>query len=444
VSKAPPWETLLARKSNGRIEPCLANVATIFSHDPRWRNVLAFDEFIGDIVSLREPPWPIDIAPDKVLVGPWTESDTRLATAWLTREYNIAPRTALTGEGLHIAAARTSRHPLRDWLTSLKWDRKPRADSFLVRLAGADDNEYVRAVGKNFLLGAVARVLHPGEKVDSMPILEGAQGLGKSTLVRELAGEEFYLESTVEIGQKEGYQVLRKKWIVELGELDSLTKAEVSRVKQFLSQRVDTYRPSYGHTVQDFLRQCVFIGTVNPHGGGYLKDVTGARRFWPVYLRRIALKALRAEREQLWAEAVLRYRRCEAWHLDTPELLALARQEAEERRERDSWEEEIGAWLASLGAPATARGVTTGMLLDKVSLELSRRTRGDEMRAATVLRACGWTEIVRDWRTPGHPRYYRRPDWQDVVDDKNRRRAAKVIDMQSARDGARDGVRGDV
>lgn len=413
MGKSAPWQTLLLRKNDkpgGVFVPCVANVATIFSHDPEWRGVLAFDEFVGDIVSLKEPPWPEDLAPDKIVIGSWTDMDTLRASTWLARKYNLDARTSTVGEGLRVAATRTCQHPLRDALTSVKWDRKPRIDTFLSRLAGAEDTPYTRAVSKNFFIGAVARVLCPGAKVDSMLIFEGAQGIGKSSLVCALAGEPWYLETTIEMGTKDSYQILRRKWIVELGELDALTRTEVSRVKQFLSQRVDTYRPSYGRGTVDFPRQCVFIGTVNPNGGGYLKDETGARRFQPVCLGKVDLVRVHKERPQLWAEAVFRYRKCERWHLDDPRLIAAAKSEAEDRRQRHPWETPVAEWLASQKADTQAKGVTTHDILTTcLDIPIDRQGRGDEMQAAAILRACGWTDVCRDYTTAGRPRRYRLP-----------------------------------
>ena len=414
MGKSAPWQTLLARKNGkpgGAILATHSNAATVFAHTPEWRGVFAYDEFIGDIVTLREPPWPIDLRPDKTVVGQWTRLDTSLAASWLQRnDYGIMP-SFIVGEGLHIVAARQTQHPVRDYLNGLKWDRKKRVDTFFHRVLKADDNPYVRAVCKNFFIGAVARILHPGAKVDTMPILEGEQGIGKSSAVRELMPDEaWFLENmTADIGSKDSYQLLRRKWIGEFGELDALGRIEVARVKQFLTQRVDTYRPSYGHGTADFPRQSVFIGTVNPHGTGYLKDETGARRFQPVLLRgRIDIPAVKSERNQLWAEAVFRYRRCEKWYIDDPRVLGLAKEEAEERRQSHPWELPVMRWLDTRKAIARSRGVTTHDVLEALDIPLERRTRADEMTVAGILRLAGWTDKYRDCKEPGRPWRFRR------------------------------------
>lgn len=418
VSKSN-WKSGLLRKggkTGAPLLPCVTNTTAIFSHDEAWRNVLAFDEFIGDIVTLKPPPWPDDVAPDKASLGVWTDFDTDQANNWLGREYGITAHPSVIRSGLHIAAMRRMIDPLRDSLTELKWDRKSRIDKLFITYGGADDTPYVRAVGKNFMIGAVARVLSPGCKLDTMPILEGDQGIGKSSFIRVLASEPYYLEATLEMGTKDSYQMLRRKWIIELGELDALSRSEVARTKQYITQQVDTYRPSFGRATIDFKRRVAFIGTINPNGGGYLKDETGARRFQPIFMRYVDLAALARDRAQLWAEAVFRYRKCEKWHFADPKLLAAARQEAEDRRQQDPWEPLVAAWLATRKASVIIRGVTTHSILsDCLQIPVERQTRSEEMRCATILRVCGWTDVYRDSTQPDRPRYYRRPNAPKII-----------------------------
>jgi putative DNA primase/helicase len=303
---------------------------------------------------------------------------------------------------VQVVAERWAVHPVRDWLNELKWDRKHRIDDFLVRVADAKDTPYVRAVTKNFFLSAVARIFSPGTKVDAMLILEGEQNSGKSTLFKILTGEDWFFDSAFDVGSKDSYQILRRKWILEWAELDGLTRAELSRVKAFMSSAKDTYRPTYGKQAIDVPRQCVFVGTVNPDGAGYLNDPTGERRFWPVTVGRVDLKTVRDEREQLWAEAVVRYRRNEKWHLLETRLLEAAAKETESRRIRDPWEHDVRRWLKK--NDREGKGVTTEELLGGAVKMLSdRRTKADQMRMARALRVIGWTVVKR--RTDG-ARYY--------------------------------------
>ena len=393
---APNWRGLLVRNRNG-YAPHVSNVVICFTHDPAWRDLLQYNEFVGDIIATRPPPWPQDMMPaEHCKPHDWSHRDTIRAAAWLARTHQVICPTGVVGEGLHAAADRKSIHPVRDWLRSLKWDRKPRIEDFLIRLAGADDTPYVRAVTKNFLVGAVARIMRPGCQLDTMPIFEGEQGIGKTSLLRILGGE-WFMSTTINPGDKDSYQILRGVWLVEFGELDSLTRGEVTRIKQYVTQTVDRYRPSYARSAEDFLRQAAFVGTVNPDAGGYLKDPTGARRFQPLELRAkkgkptIELASIAKEREQLWAEALVCFEAGEKWHITDPVILKAAAEEADDRRQQHPWETIVGLWLAKQSVRSRELGVATHeVLTGALGFEAARMTKTDEMNCATALRLCGW------------------------------------------------------
>lgn len=389
------WDACLQKNKQGAYLPCLNNATAILTHRDEWRNVLAYDAFAGVVVKQKLPPWFEDTAPEIDTLGDWTHQDTLRAAVWIAREYNCPIHASVVDEAVQVVGERWAIHPVRDYLTGLKWDRRARVDSFLIRVAGVEDTPYVRAVTKNFFLGAIARIMRPGEQVDTVLILEGAQGIGKSTMLRILASDAWFLDTLFNIGTKDGYQALRRKWIVEFSELDSLGRADLSRVKAFISSVKDSYRQSYGRSVCDFSRQCVFAGTVNPSGAGYLSDVTGARRFWPVTLKgHIDLKTVRTERDQLWAEALFRYRKCELWHLRDPKLLKAAALEAEDRLEPHPWEYHFRNWLAE--NDRTRRGVTIEELLSKaIAMDPDRQNRGWQITAGKAIRAIGWGTIRR-------------------------------------------------
>jgi len=299
---------------------------------------------------------------------------------------------------VQLVAERWKFHPVRDYLNSdeVKWEKKPRVDDFLVRVGGAPDSIYTRAITKNFFIGAVARMMRPGAQVDTVLILEGPQGAHKSTMLRTLAGDDWFIDTVFNIGGKDGYQALRRKWIVEFSELDALSTADLARVKAFISSVKDSYRPSYGKTTIDFPRQCVFAGTVNPNGAGYLNDTTGARRFCPVVVSNIDLKTVREERDQLWAEAYARYKQTEKWHLRDEKILAIAAREAEERREPEAWETHFKEYLHLNRALYRKSGVTiTDLLTNAVDVPKERQNRAAQILAGKSLRAIGWTKIVR-------------------------------------------------
>lgn len=398
VAFKAPWDSYLIKNKQGAYVPCLNNAVLILTHRKEWHNVIAYDAFAAVVVKMKPPPWCDDTVPEDNSLGDWTSEDSSRAVVWITREYNCSIYSSVVEEAVRMIAKRWEIHPVRDYLNSLKWDKKPRVDDFLVRVAGAPNTRYVRAVTKSFFLGAVARIMHPGEQVDTVLILEGAQGVGKSTLFRLLASDDWFLDTVFNIGGKDGYQALRRKWVVEFSELDVLGRADLSRAKAFVSSVKDSYRPPYGKTTIDFLRQCVFSGTINPTAGnGYLNDETGARRFWPVRVGKVDLKAVRAERDQLWAETFVRYRDNESWHLRDPDLLKAAASEAEERRESDPWETHFNEYLyLNKGIYNKKTGVTIPTLLtEAVNMTKDRQDRAAQIKAGKALRAIGWTDIQR-------------------------------------------------
>ena len=411
ASPAPWRDSLLRRqiKKDGKtfwqVLPCQANATTILRHHPAWKGVLVYNEFAQTVVTVSAPPWGPDEAPTKIKPGPWTDTDTHRLTSWFARNESMQlPRADVEG-AIEVTARGVAAHPVKEWLSSLKWDGKKRLDGWLVQIGGAKDSDYTRAVGAKWMISAVARVFEPGCKADHLPIFEGAQGIGKSTLLHDLAGEEWFLETAVDLSSVEAQKVLANKWIVELSELDSLTRSEVSRVKGFLSERVSTFRASYGHRPIDHPRQCVFAGTTN--SAEYLKDDSGARRFWPVKLTKVDLKRLRTDRTQLWAEATARYKAGEKWHLEDVKLIKAAAEEAETRRQKDPWEDIIAGWLARHPSLRTS-GVTTHTLLtEAVQRNNCDLTRADEMRVAGLLRTIGWEHAGRSEVATGRQRIYR-------------------------------------
>jgi putative DNA primase/helicase len=296
---------------------------------------------------------------------------------------STVPLTSLRDAAEAVAHERAY-HPIRDWLTLLTWDGIPRIDKLFPVYFGAEDTSYIRAVAKNSLVAAVARTYKPGSKVDTMPILEGAQGAKKSSGIEELFGVGWTAVLTALPGTKEFAAGLQGKWCLEIAEMDSFSHSEVSRVKSDLSTASDWVRLSYRPDYQDLPRQCVFWGTINE--SEYLRDATGARRFWPVRCgEAIDLDGIRRDRDQLWAEAVRRYRVGETWW-EVPE--EEAREEQEARYQGDAWEGPITDWLAA--RPET----TTGQIMTEcLGIEIGRQDRSAQTRVGNVLRRIGWRRI---------------------------------------------------
>jgi predicted P-loop ATPase len=366
----PPVNT-----TEGRILPVLANAIAAFRHAPEWGGVLAFNEFGFGTVVLRPTPWGV------VPKGEWTDHEDRLAAEWLQRQA-ILVSVETAGQAVQTAARDHPFHPVKTYLHGRRWDGVERADRWLSTYLGAEDTEYSRAVGLRWLVSAVARIFRPGAKADCCLILEGAQGIRKSTALRTLAGE-YFTDELADLGSKDAAMQTRGVWIIELSEMDSLSHSEVARIKAFMSRTTDRFRPPYGMRLVESPRQCVFAGTVNH--STYLRDETGGRRFWPVACGRIDVDELAHDRDQIWAEAKARFDAGAVWWLESAELVQMAADQQMDRYEGDPWEEVIAPWVESRSS------VSISEVLEKCLQKLQALwTQTDKNRAARCLRALGW------------------------------------------------------
>ena len=299
----PDWPKKLRYDPRAKkLENSVWNLLLILNNDPDFRNV-AFNELFGRIEVTGPVPW---IRPEGNRF--WEEADTNQLKALLDIRYtSFTNRNHDVAFGKVVADRRF--HPIREYLDALPpWDGEKRVELLLSRCFEAEDSEYVRAVTRKVFAAAVARIYRPGTKFDSILVLDGAQGIGKSTLFRELVTDRYYSEtlSLTDMSSKDGAEKLQGYWIVEIGELAGMRKADIEKVKNFLSTLDDIYRPSYGHVVESHPRQAVIIATVNGEKG-YLRDITGNRRFWIVKCGQTEQKKRFSitpeERDQIWAEA---------------------------------------------------------------------------------------------------------------------------------------------
>lgn len=414
----PRWARLLRLDLLGAPERNEANVITALENDEAFAGALAFDEFRHEATVARPLPWD---PPAAACPRAWEDADDVRLSEWLQRrEINVSPVVASRSVA---AVARNVRvHPVRDYLDGLRWDGVPRLDRWTVTHLGAEDAALNRAFGALWMISAVARIMRPGCKADHMLILEGPQGARKSTALKALASEAWFTDELAEIGSKDAAQQMRGVWIIEFAELDAISRAEVSRIKAFLTRTTDRYRPPYGRYVIEAPRQCVFAGSVNPDA--YLRDETGNRRFWPVRCGDIDVPALLRDRDQLWAEAAQRHRQGAVWWITDPALIETARAEQEDRYQSDAWESLIERWLAfdrrrenhgGIGyddwretereRPAPLADVSIGEILaEAIGLEPGRWSRADQMRVAAYLKRAGWERYNaaarggREWR----------------------------------------------
>jgi predicted P-loop ATPase len=275
---------------------------------------------------------------------PWTNTHDVLTADWLQHE-EIAVSPDVAGQAVEAVARERRFHPVLDYLARCRWDGELRLDLWAVRFLGAEDTPFVRTVSRRWMISAVARVTEPGCKADCALILEGPQGLLKSTALKTLA-QPWFTDEIADLGTKDAAMQLAGAWIVELAELDSIARGGVSRIKAFMSRTTERFRPPYGRRVVEQPRQCVFAGTVNDNE--YLRDETGGRRWWPIGCSSIDIDGLAATRHQLWAEARDCYTAGEAWWLDTPELNCCAAEEQNARYRADPWQEPVAGHVASL------------------------------------------------------------------------------------------------
>lgn len=386
-----------------RVRATASTLADLMQGNSLWTGVFWYDEFSGKIRVERETPWG-------ELPSEWRDEHDDMLAAWAEAQFGVAVGANIAAEAVQLLAMRDRRDPVVEYLKSLEWDGVPRLDTWLLRLAGAQDTIFNRAAGKRTLIAGVARAFNPGCKHDPALVLEGPQGLRKSSLVRALApnGEWFTDRLDGEVGSKDSMQSLAGRWIVELAEMTGMTRGEVKAIKGFMASGDDKYRPSYGRRTVSHPRRCIFIGTINPEGdGSYLTDTTGGRRFWPVKCTQIDLETAKAERDQLWAEAVALYQRGEQWWL-TDEEEAEAKEVQRDRTVDNPWVARVSKFL-SHNPPAFAGGEwgsprlysPTYLSTSDVFEAFTGRTMlakdiNESKLIASALMECGWkSERVR-------------------------------------------------
>lgn len=397
IAEGEEWSKLLRRNSDGVITKDAGNAALILANLEEWRGCLEYDSFadrvrwarvVPDMPGLAAPRPGDDLSDHHVLY----------VHHWLAKMRRVAFTKQAIQDALEAAAKLNERHPVREYLSGLTWDRKPRAATWLSRYLGAPDEPYIHATGRWWLISAVARIQNPGVQADHLLVLEGSQGAGKSTAARILGGD-WFLASLPDITSKDAAAVLQGHWIVEIGELDAFRGAAGTRVKDWVTRTVDSYRPAYGRFTVRRARSCIFLGTTNE--GSYLTDATGARRFWPVRTAQLDRDALIADRAQIWAEAQCYYDAGEPWWPDETMAPAIAEAQ-EERYAGDAWEKRIEDWLET----QPGEGFTIGQVLaGAIGLEPGRWDRAAQSRAGICLRRLGW--LSRRVREEGGGRTYR-------------------------------------
>ena len=327
---AEDWRGQLKVTEKGGLAQTIENAVIILRNDPKLKGCLGFNEMEHNIVTLRSLPW-------KKVRGAtqWTDADDAALRYYLERVYGLTGKDRIF-DAVNVVAQEHAFHPVRDYLDGCVWDGVPRVESLLVDYLGAEDNLYTRTVTRKTLVAAVARIYRPGCKFDYMLTLRGRQGLGKSALIERLGGQ-WFSDSFTTIQGKEAYEQVLGVWLMEVGELAGMKKAEAEAIKLYVSKRTDRFRPAYGRRVQEFPRQCIFIGTTNETQ--FLRDATGNRRFWVVDTPNTPSRDFWDELDEdtvrlIWAEAVELFRKGEKLYLPK-DIEAMAR-EVQEAYEEDN------------------------------------------------------------------------------------------------------------
>ena len=366
------------------------NAYLFLKNHHRFEGLLCYNEFTDSIMLMRRPPWEDDI---RFSPRPIRDDDFFMLAANL--EYcDISVSKDTAADAAIRVAKECSINPPREYLSRLEWDGVGRLDKWLTYYLGADEQpaEYLALVGAKWLIGAVSRVFEPGCKFDSVLILEGSQGLGKSMALRSLAtfgGQDFFLDSVGDIRSKDTLMTMQGKLIVEIAELASFRKTENEEIKAFISRQIDEYRPPYGRTVTKRPRYFVLGASTNEmDGDGYLTDPTGGRRYWPVKCKSIDVESIARDAPQLWAEAVSRYRKGERTWLAAEEVFYSA-QEQRQRFVEDAWQERIATIVKHEWS------VRVDDILGKLELKPKDINNMVKNRVKNSLRQLGWVETRR-------------------------------------------------
>jgi predicted P-loop ATPase len=378
-----PWlqQDGIIRNLHRRPLPILANVLTGLHMDPELKDKFSFDEM------LKAAMWKKD--------RPLTDADVTTVQNYLQHAglENVGKDTV--HQAVDLYAREHAYHPVRDYLDGLRWDGTARLDQWLSTYLGTEHDPYASAVGRMFLLSMVARTMRPGCKADYMLILEGPQGILKSTACRVLAGQWFSDNLPEITAGKDVSQHLRGKWLIEVSELHAMSRAETTLLKSFITRDTERFRPSYGRLEVIEPRQCIFVGTTNRTA--YLRDETGGRRFWPIKCGGIDIDALTRDRDQLFAEATALYRDGVPWwptrDFEREHIIA----QQEERYEADTWEETIAHFIV------TQTKVTIGQIAkEALFFDTARIGTADQRRIAAALERIGWRREQptgkTDWR----------------------------------------------
>ncbi len=363
-------DTYVTKNGDMAFRPSRRNAYLVLCNDTRVRGKIWHDDFKGTLMRSQEE---------------YKDTDDTKLQMWLEGIYGMRMSTGTVSEVARLVGEEFSRNPLHEYLEGLQWDGIPRIDTWLIRGVGTIDTRLVRDVGKRWLISAVARAMQPGCKADTVLIFVGPQGAKKSTCFRALCGDEYFCDTPMDIGSPNAYSQIRRAWIYEVAELDSIRRSANSATKAFLTAQEDTYRPAYGRHAVTTKRHCIFCGTTNEQS--FISDMTGSRRFWPVRVGTVDLQWIKDNRDQLWAEAMAAYKRGEIWWLENESESELQKI-SEDYRQIDPWQPMIEHWLVAKNNVTVTEVMQEGLKLDP-----NQMSKLAQMRVSDILRHLGLNRV---------------------------------------------------
>lgn len=403
-----PWRARLRKSEKGKTLGDEANAMIALTSAPELAGLTQYNEFSLECELRREPPWRSAAVGDR-----WTDNDDVQLMVWL-QHCGIGMRSrSSVSECVMVCAHERKVHPVREYLRRLEWDAVPRISVWLAKYMGAHGGEeYLSAIGRRWLISAVARVMQPGCQADHTIVLEGLQGAGKSRTARALAvNPDWFTDRLPDLHTADAAIQLAGRWIVELAELAAVRHtASIESSKAYLTRTFDVYRPPYGRRSISVPRQCVFLGSTNEDT--YLRDRTGNRRYWPVKCGDIDIEYLERDRDQLWAEAFAAYRAGEPWHLDNGEQ-HLAVEEQDERVIITELEQEVATYLerqvaAGINEVEMRQVLINGLNLEPDKPDYVERAARLGVQVAAAMRAQGWVKAGIRGRGKTRRNIYRR------------------------------------
>ncbi len=382
-------------------KPKFHQLIETFRNSPELQDVFRYNQFINNIEFRRTPEWDNSIKEKDLLI----DNHILIIKYYLSKIHDLELTNTEIGEACFILSQQYKHHPIKNYLESLKWDKKNRLEFWIVEGLGSENNTYIRDISKNILIAAINRIYHPGCKFDHMLILEGKQGIGKSTFI-ELLANHWHIDTTFENKDKEIVDIMIGSWFIEIGEMAGMNKKEIDWLKAFITRKEDKVRLAYAKRSQHFGRTCIFVGTRNQSGhNDYLRDDTGNRRFWPAECKKIDIKYIKDNRDQIWAEAYERYKNNEKYYITNSESLKILHMMHKEREVSSPMEIKIERWLRNL-APDKQKEVDMSDILDNC-LAYGNKGHKDRQSAwsiiGRIMKKLRWVKGTNENRTKYYP-----------------------------------------